>query len=481
MLFALVALSVAFIQGRSEVQDDKFIVRVVDSNWTDVSRKYRDFFLFFHADHSRVADLAYLRYTKVAKRNKDKATFAVVIGQYGDSLARGFRISGYPCLYRVMNTNQTFEMTGALSEANMERFVDNFTRPSYTKLETSSLEFVSSVDDLVSIARIDDYDETSLLFILCDKTTRFGRVAEKLGHALPREYRVIMIEDKVGAKIFGVRFPSIVLVNQKDGSVKSYESEPVLEKMVEWVEENNVPSINSFSIAGMFDPDGLSRKTVLNLAPRSEWNALKKSLLEEAGKSDRITYSYADPREQTKLLRLLGYDESVKRICMLANYTYIGHSECKSAKDLEANNLEMKWIPTPREAFGYIAKVNENAFNDFLKDGPVFVAFDLKDCYRCHEAAIAASEAARMVAAYNSTVRWCVWDVYKAVPTFREALNLQVPSIWFFNSTDPSTAVQYNGKPDFLDVIEWAHKVHDDFSLFQLLERFTNAEQFDSL
>ena len=481
MLLVFVCFARSLVRGRSPNQDDKFVVRVVDGNWTEVSKQYRDFFLFFHADHNRMADIAYLRYVKVARKYKDQATFAAVVGQYGDYIARGFRIPGYPCLYRVMNTNQSIEMLGTLSEAGIERFVENFTRPGYERIAKERLDGVASVEQLVSIAKVDDYDETTLIFLLCDNSTRFGRVAEKLARELPNDYRIFMIEDPAGAKIFQTRFPSIALVNQEDGAVKFYDGDPVLETMVEWVKANSAPLVNSFSIAKMFDPDGLSRRTVLNFAARSELSALKKGLLAEASKNDKVSYSYADPMEQTKLLRLLGYDSGVRRVCLVANYTFIGHAECESGKDLEANSVALKWIPTPREAYGYIAKVNENAFNDFLKDGPVFVAFDLKDCYRCHEAADAASEAARAVAKFNSTARWCVWDVYKAVPTFREQLNLQVPSVWYFNSTDPSTAVQYNGKPDFLDIIQWANKVHNDFSLIRLLEHFTNTEQFDSL
>jgi hypothetical protein len=472
MLFVLLLPPSAGLVLRSENVDDSFIKRVTDRNWTEVASTYRRFFVFVHLDNFRASDIAYLKYISIARRYQNSATFFVLPAILGEQVINLLHIATFPSLHYIHDQTYRLQLFGSISFASLERFVANATR---RRIEILNIFPSTTYADVIAAVRIDEFDDSSVVFILANNQTRFGRMADKFAEIFPPFYRFIKIEEPLAGRLFGVRFPSIVLWNFDIGVRSVYEGDPKIADMTNWLSGVKLSNFRKFDLTQLVDADGVPRKIVLNLVGRVDRIALLQGLKSESAKFSKVLSVYADPADHRMFLSNFNVTKSTTRICILSDFFTIRYGECTSIAEFPTTMKEFK---TPREVYGFVAAVDERGFGEFLKKGPVFAIFDRRDCQSCNDQAEVAKMAAARMASFGSTTNWVIWDVWKAVPNFSGELGLVIPSLYYFPSPDLSEGVKYEGKAEVLPVSAWAHELAKDFNFAGLSELEGRLSQY---
>jgi hypothetical protein len=178
-----------------------------------------------------------------------------------------------------------------------------------------------------------------------------------------------------------------------------------------------------------------------------------------------------DPALYRRFLSMFEYDRSSPRLCFASSYFAIAYTECPSLAAFSEGRAPLRAVATPPEVYRFAYSVTEGGFFELLRHGPLFAAFDLGGCRACAERGERAQQAAARAAGCGSAVRWCIWDVGRAQPTFRQSLQLPVPSLWYFPSLNLTEAEMYPGGSQLLPMVRWAHAHARDFDLAQLLEQ----------
>jgi hypothetical protein len=223
--------------------------------------------------------------------------------------------------------------------------------------------------------------------------------------------------------------------------------------------------------------DGLPVKVVINFVRLSERDKLLPLLQAEAKYFPHITSTFADPSVYRQFLSKFEYPSTAKRLCFLSTFITIGYTECETLDAFVNNGVTFKYIPTPRELYGYAIEVNEIGFHELLRHGPVFIEFDLRGCETCNKRADAARQAAIRVSQFGSRTNWCVWDIEQSPASFADQIDIPMPSLWYFPSEKISDAIIYNGRADLISIIRWAYGQTKDFNLVALLQHESELAQ----
>jgi hypothetical protein len=178
-----------------------------------------------------------------------------------------------------------------------------------------------------------------------------------------------------------------------------------------------------------------------------------------------MQFRFADPAHFRAFLARLEYSPDATRICLMASFLQIEYCECPTLALFSENRAQMRTIATPRALYGYAVEVNEEGFVALLRRGALFVAFERRGCQACGDRAEAARQVATAAAKAGSRIAWAIWDTANALPSFLHALQLPIPSLWFFPSQNLSEAVFYPGNADAASIAKWAHAQARDFPI----------------
>lgn len=468
------------ILSQRKVEDDSFIKHVTEDTYQDAIDKDKNAFILFHSDHQRISDTGYLKFVDAAREYKDKANFYVVPGSRGDKIFRLFGISGFPSLYYISNVTSYYDMNGPFSYGNIRRFIMNFTKKSYSDISIDKSDTKSSV---LKKLMIDDYDFSPKLVILADNSTKFGRVALQFANAVGSDYKFYRITEKFVGELFSVRFPSILYYRPTDGLIRTYTGEPNVVHMQNWISDVSQETFGPL-VSLPFDKDGLMTKSIILFTSRRNFADIIPAVAFQSKQYQSIKYFYADPIENTALLSLLQINDA-KRICTMNNYTHISYSECESEDEVQnfsQDKLTMKTTKLHSDFYNSVAKVSSKGFNSFIQSGPLFCVFTIGNTPASQDFSFAGYLAAVDTKKYGSKSTWVEWNVFKDPPPFRKQFDLKIPSIVYFNSTDYSKANTFPEKhPDKLAIIDWAHKLVNDFDIDKLYQAEQDIDQYDSL
>jgi hypothetical protein len=335
-MLIFIAATVGSVVLRSPASDDRFVQRVTDHNWTAALNRYRAFFVFVHADHSRVSDLAHVKYVQIASMYRSDAKFFVLPTAFGSGIMRAQSIAGISSLLYFIVPNYTVSLLGSFSIPTMDRFVRDFTDPRCPILPETQM---SSIDELVDSLSIDDFDERPLTFSVANNETRFGRVSLQFAQIAP-----IANPCWIGsnlAPLFGARFPSLVQYYPLDGGYEVFDGEPQLAEMISWFE-------------GLRKP-GKTTKVVVPFVSRTRTRSVRSELVSDARKYQGIRFHVANPVNHSKPLRNLRYDVAPQKLCLISNFSWIAHGECGSVAEFERNSIRLSVTKADREIYGCIA------------------------------------------------------------------------------------------------------------------------------
>jgi hypothetical protein len=358
----------------------------------------------------------------------------------------------YPSLLFVIDENTTVRMRGAFGKENLERFVLNLTIPPIIDLVVSEEE---TAVDIVKRARLNDWDDLRVVVLISDNESRFGRVSVKFVEKIAHECRCVRIAQRVAGKIFGVRFPSVVVFSPSEGSREVYAGEPILAEIHRWFDGLKRAPLAEFSLGGLFAKDGGPKKTVVTFVERSEVLKELPPILEEARSYRELSFVWAAADEHRRLRGLLG---SGRRICVVANFTTLRFGECDELDRFARDLLNMTTIETPVELYGSMAEVDEAGFRVFLDSGPLFLTYYRAKSEQSQTFVHAVRAAATNLTSRGQRSRWVLWDVQTTLPTFYKQIRFQVPGVYYFPSGNYSLVNLYGGRENAELIAEWACK-----------------------
>lgn len=235
--------------------------------------------------------------------------------------------------------------------------------------------------------------------------------------------------------------------------------------MEEWLSSMGRHPFRRFDFSDMVSPDGVPVKLVLNFVKREDRESALPALRAEARTYPRLNFRFADPSLFRAFLGHFNYSASSTRLCFLASFIEIGYTECPTLVPFSENRAVLRTVPTPRDIYAFAVDVNEEGFFELLRRGPLFATFDRAGCQACGDRAESARQAAVQTAKFGSRAAWCVWDTATAYPSFLQALQLPIPSLWYFPTENLSEAIFYGGNADPASVVKWVHAQVADFAL----------------
>jgi hypothetical protein len=474
MLCVLFACGLSVRVARSESGSD-FIKLLDDSTMRETIKKVKNSFVFFHADHQRLSDVAYGHYVSVAKKYRDKASFFVVPAYHGSDVARTYSVPGNPSILHFRLGTRNGLLQGLASRDNIERFVANWTSSLVATINFSGPVTVGDIWQTLE----DSYpNHTLAVLILADNSTKFGRTAFDLADELGAYFSFVNIANASIAHVLNARYPSLVMVRFEDRFHAIYKGEADVDDMFIWAQHNSIPQFKNLDASLLFSPDGVSVRSVIAFVNRSDIESLDEVYL-ALGKysSDQnwIKFYYADVHEHAAIARLFGVQTTPSAVFLSANYTHCGFSlarvdDAAALQDFIDEKTPLTYVRTPRQMYGNWRPVTEFAFEKMADEGPFFAIFTSSFCVKCKPLKQATLDAVETLVRYGADVNWAFWDVTVATPSFQKEANIGIPSVWFFKSSNVSQGEFYVGQPNHLSIVEWVHgKMPDAFDLDQLM------------
>jgi hypothetical protein len=473
-------LCLLFVRGFSvrvtrSASGSDFIKLIDDSTMRDTIKKVKNSFVFFHADHQRLSDVAYGHYVSVAKQYRDIASFFVVPASAGSDVARTYSVPGNPSLLHFRLGTRNGLLQGLPSRDNIERFVANWTSPPITSVTFSGPVTVGDVWQ-----RLEDLypNHTLAVLILADNSTKFGRAAFDLADELGAYFPFVAIPNSSIAHVLNARYPSLVLVRFEDRFHAIYKGEADVDDMFIWAQHNSVPQFRNLDTSLLFSPDGVSVRSVVAFVNRSDVESLDEVYLTIGNHSNDqnwIKFYYADIHEHAAVAALFGVQKTPSILFLSANYTHCGFAvgqvdDPAAFRDFFDEKTALTYVRTPRQMYGSWRPVTEFAFEKMADEGPFFAIFSSSFCVKCKPLKQATLDAVETLVKYGADVNWAFWDVTVATPSFQRDANIGIPSVWFFKTANVSQGEYYVGQPNHLSIIEWVHgKVPDAFDLDQLM------------
>ena len=476
MFLALLAAA-SFAKPVKRTDTDASFIKILDDRtMRDAIKKEKRAFVLFHADHQRLSDVAYSYYVSVAREYRDKANFFVVPAAVGSDVARTYSVTGNPSLLHFRRGTKLGTQHGLYSRESIERFVKNWTRPSFTEVQfrenAESDEMWASLSSIVP-------DMQLTVVIFGDNTTKFGRCAVELSEELGTFFPFIRVTDRDAAKKMGVRFPSIVMVRFDDSQRLEYTGEPDVDEMFIWAQHAAISQFKNLDTSLLFSPDGVAVKsaiTFLNTSDDEQMDRVFRALGTLSGQQNWIRLYYADAVEQKAARKLFGVEQLPAMVLLSANYTHCQFS-VSSPEDRDSfgafyeDYLPLKTVRTPVEMYGGLRPVTEFAFEKLAEEGPFFTLFTSAFCAKCKPMKMATIDAAKAIIANGGKTNWAFWDVTTATPSFQSNISLSIPSVWYFPTANVTEGVPYMGPQNFLSVMEWAHGQAPDFDLDEFMAK----------
>ena len=445
-----------------DVLHDSFVKKVPDSQWASVLKKTTDCFLFLHADNNRLSDAGYLRFVEAARKYKDNSQFYVVSIYSGDKTARQYEIPGFPTLFHIHNITTVEQFEGPYSIKALEGFISKYCEYKYSEINVSGNE---TMDELFLKSKTDNFDFRDVVFMFSNNETRFGRLSLELTKEFNDKVHFVRVDNKKLSEKLKIRFPSLVFYRNDDMKTFIYNGEPLLKNFVNWINEIPKGLIQRFNMKLFFENDGHPKRIVLRFIDTFEEI---KEYAKLSQKYPKISFLYAKEKEANSILNLINQNKHTNDICFLSNYSRLGYVSCSEEdfEDFSNSSLNMSFIKTPKEAFGGIAYVNELGLKDLLTNGPVFSVFMMKGIPITEEFTEMAISAAVKIASSGSKVPWCIYNVHKNIPSFKDETRLSMPSIGYFKSNNLTDIIQYTQRPQTVSsIIDWAHRQVNDFDI----------------
>ena len=483
-LLALASLTLAKPVARTDT-DAAFIKILDDRTMRDAIKKEKRAFVLFHADHQRLSDVAYSYYVSVAREYRDKASFFVVPASLGSDVARTYSVTGNPSLLHFRKGTKVGTEYGLYSRESVERFVANWTRPSY--IDVHFREDVKGDDMWASLGSLLP-DMQLAVVIFGDNTTKFGRCALELSEELGTFFPFLKISGQQEARKMGVRFPSIVMVRFEDSQKNEYTGEPDVDEMFIWAQHMAIPQFRNLDNSALFSPDGVAMKSAIafmDMEDDVQLDRVFRSLGKFAQQQNWIRLYYADANEQKAMRKLFGIDELPRLLLLAANYTDCQYT-VTTVEDNDSftaffeDEVPLKSLKTPVGMYGGLRPVTEFAFEKMSEEGPFFTLFTSAFCAKCKPMKMAAIDAAKAIIANGGKTNWAFWDVTTATPSFQSNISLSIPSVWYFPTANVSEGIPYMGPQNFLSIMEWAHGQAPDFDLDEFMTKELGSS-FDAI
>ena len=458
-----------------QLLSDNYIKRVNEMQWANYEKQPGMKFLFFHASSDRISDIAYLRYVDISREfvKPRTQTFFVIHALDGDTLARQYRIKGYPTLFAVKDGKHLFEMPGAFSKSNLRRFLKNMTFLGYNEIDP---QIVSNCTDSLCIyksTKSDLYDVNPRLIIFADNSTRFGRISTEYSQTLASSLHVYRIQSKSVAENLHLRYPSLLYINSNYKEYK-YSGDPTINGIESWIKGIPSSTISYLNLKKLFDSlVRTPKKSVIKFINSiQDIDYIKElnnfTLLSQ--QYPKLHFFYANQDEFRSLIHLTNFSESVQKdkfLCISANLTLFSFAKCDQnslpdfEKSLYSNLHGYQSIYTPSGLYDYYAPMNSNLFS---RSNPIensFIAFyssNMGSSYRLYEEVeLIAKEFGNL----GGETHWYHWNVKGDVPSFREDLNLSIPSLWYIPKNDIKNAMLYNSTKYDRNLFDWAYVVSE--------------------
>lgn len=486
MFITLIALCYSTQIPRHQL-DTSFIKVLDDSTMREAIRKEKSSFVFFHADHLRISDIAYLHYVRVAKEFKKNSTFFVVPATLGSDVMRSYSIPSTPALVHFRLGTKVGTHYGLFSYDSVHKFVANWTLPrmlTLTLKENITEEiFFSSLQSL--------YPDTRLVIaIFGDRSTKYGRCMFDLAEELGVFFPFVNINDEKSTKQLGLRNPSLVLIRFEDAQRFIYNGEPDVDDMFIWTQHYSLPQFRKLDLKDLFSPDGVALKSAIAFYDSNNYSQIDEvylSIGKYSNQQNWIKFYYADKNEYQSLTNLFKIEKFPSILYLSANYVNLSYAVA-DVKDnatftqFYEENLTLKTIRTPQGMYGVLRQVTEFSFEKMAEEGPYFAIFTSAFCTKCKPMKTAAVDAAKTIYRNKGTVNWAFWDMTQATPSFQSKIDIGVPSIWYFPTANVTEGTSYAGPPNYLSIVEWVSGFAPDaFDLDAVMKHELGDNGFDEI
>lgn len=447
MFFNFFLISLQYELNRTKI-NSSFVKLLDDQTMRETIKKVNSSFVFFHADHLRLSDVAYLRYLKIAKKYQAVASFFVVPATSGADVYRTYSVSGSPSLFYFHLGTKFGIHYGLFSEESIERFISNWTQPPMITLKYQNGKGLSQLPQTDSI----------YVLFLGDNNTKFGRTAIQLANELSSHFRFYHSAEKEFSKELNVRFPSLVLIRLQDSQKFEYTGEPDVDEMFIWLQHHSIPSFKNIDYLSLFSSDGVLVKSVIALMNHSDQEERIYPKLGKMATSQKwIRFFQANVSENKNFVSLFDIHEFPVFLYISANYSKIDYAFGDESlfEAFYDDKLKLKSISTPPSLYNNVKSVTEFAFEKLIESKSLFTLFTSAFCLKCKNLKQAYLDAVSTISKSKTVLNWAMWDVTQSSPSFQQNITLGIPSIWYFNSTNVFAGESYSGPTNYLSIIEW--------------------------
>ena len=455
-----------------------------DKTMRETIKKDKSAFVLFHADHQRISDTCYLRYLSIAEKYQDKASFYVVPASGGQDVARTYDVVGYPFLMHFRYGTKTGTHLGLYSYDSIERFIANHTKYQATVMEPTQ-DLYAEILDLFP-------ESTAICVVIAKEDSEFGKVVSNLIDELASHMQFVHIKDEEKAKELGFKAPSLGIIRSDDKQYTEYNGDINVDDMFVWVMHAAIPKFRRLTYSRIFSHDGATLDSVIAFISQNtgdnnqELNAFK-TLSKISNDSPWIGCYYVYLEEDKAFVNLLGAKAGSIGF-IKSNYSYISYalmdineSESAMTKFLD-DKLEMQTVPVPPALYGDIQVVTEPSFEGLLSnEKPFVVMFGSAFCKKCITLKQAYFDAAHTLRRNNASSIFGYWDVTEATPSFQKDMDIGVPSIYLFPTSNITDGRFYNGPRDYLSIIEWYSVNIDEGNASDDIVRKELNPQFDEI
>jgi len=456
-------------------RDSTFIKILDDSTMRETIKKVKSSFVFFHADHQRLSDVAYMHYVNISEKYKSLANFYVVPASVGADVSRTYSVPGNPSLLYFKYGTKTSIHYGMFSKTSIEAFIANWTSPILKEIAIPS---DSKANEVYSAIYSSVPDRATAVVLFCDNSTKFGRAAFTMSEELGPYFSFVWVKEPKIAETLNIRFPSLMVIRTEDYQQSLYTGEPDSDEMFIWVQHNSVPQFKKLSLEQLFSPDGVSVRSAIAIVDENnedQSDIAFRTLGKMSSSQNWIRMFYADFAESRAFAKLFGVTQIPSLVYLSANYTHLQYhisniTDESSFTAFYEDKLEMKTTKTPPTMYKEMRPVTEFAFEKMSEEGPFFTLFTSAFCVKCKTLKTAAFDAAQTIRRNGGLINWALWDVTQSTPSFQKNISVGIPSVWFFPSSNVSEGIAYNGPQHFLSIVEWVHgKFPDRFDLDQIM------------
>jgi hypothetical protein len=411
-------------------------------------------FVLFHQDHNITSDNAYFNFARIAVSYQDKSTFYVIPSSSGADFVRSSSVSGFPALLYFRRGRNIGVHYGSFSSDSIDRFISNWSKPSYLTLSVPDRVSPFQIYDLIADSV---YDQRLIIVLFVNESSAFGQAALVLAEELCGCYSFVKITNPNSERSLGLSLDSIAIYRSEDSQKILYRGAPLAREMQTWIQQNSVPAFRLFDYSALFSSDGRSIHSLIVIVNISDGNQVDRvfsKLRNLTGTSPHKRFFYADPSEHRALVQWLNITTTPTFLSLVSNYTTIEYAIVSFNDDISINSLfechfTLKMIETPPELFGFLQPVNNSSFRAMITQEAFFALFSSEESQSLKNIVI---EVASTIAQNGGKIRWTLWDGTDPLPELGENITIDIPSVWYFNATNAEM-----GPNDFSSLVKWIH------------------------